>query len=69
MRLEGLDKLKISIYLIETRTRDLPACSLVHQPTTLPLVPQYHNKKILKTPWSESASELYRPSDRRLLAK
>jgi hypothetical protein len=22
-----------------------------------------------KTPWSESASELYRPSDRRLLAK
>jgi hypothetical protein len=26
------------------------------------------NKK-KKTPWSESASELYRPSDRRLLAK
>jgi hypothetical protein len=26
-------------------------------------------KKKLKTPWSESASELYRPSDRRLSAK
>jgi hypothetical protein len=24
---------------------------------------------IIKTSWSESASELYRPSDRRLLAK
>jgi hypothetical protein len=24
---------------------------------------------IKQTPWSESASELYRPSDRRLLAK
>jgi hypothetical protein len=26
-------------------------------------------KNIKKTPWSESASELYRPSDRRLSAK
>jgi CBS-domain-containing membrane protein len=26
-------------------------------------------EKKKKTPWSESASELYRPSDRRLLAK
>jgi hypothetical protein len=26
-------------------------------------------KKKTKTPWSESASELYRPSDRRLSAK
>jgi hypothetical protein len=25
--------------------------------------------KLTKTPWSESASELYRPSDRRLSAK
>jgi hypothetical protein len=28
-----------------------------------------HTKKKKKTPWSESASELYRPSDRRLSAK
>jgi hypothetical protein len=28
-----------------------------------------HQKKKKKTPWSESASELYRPSDRRLSAK
>jgi hypothetical protein len=27
------------------------------------------NKLKTKTPWPESASELYRPSDRRLLAK
>jgi hypothetical protein len=27
------------------------------------------NKKKLKTPWSESASKLYRPNDRRLSAK
>jgi hypothetical protein len=26
-------------------------------------------KKLKQTPWSESASELYRPSDRRLSAK
>jgi hypothetical protein len=26
-------------------------------------------QEMIKTPWSESASELYRPSDRRLLAK
>jgi hypothetical protein len=32
--LEGLCKLKI--HLIETQTRDLPACSIVPQPTTLP---------------------------------
>jgi CBS-domain-containing membrane protein len=28
-----------------------------------------HNNNNKKTPWSESASELYRPSDRRLSAK
>jgi hypothetical protein len=30
---------------------------------------QYEYKYPYKTPWSESASELYRPSDRRLSAK
>jgi hypothetical protein len=39
MRLEGLGKLKISNYLIGNRTRDLPACSIVPQPTTLPRAP------------------------------
>jgi hypothetical protein len=36
MLLEGLGKLKKSNNLIENRTRDLPACSIVPQPTTLP---------------------------------
>jgi hypothetical protein len=35
MRLEGIGKLK-KIHLIGTRTRDLPACSIVPQTTTLP---------------------------------
>jgi hypothetical protein len=35
VQLEELDKLK-KIHLIWTRTRDLPACSIVPQPTTLP---------------------------------
>jgi hypothetical protein len=40
VRLEGLGKLKKRIHdLIGNRTRDLPACSRVLQPTTLPLVP------------------------------
>jgi hypothetical protein len=34
----GLGKLK-KIHLIGTRTRDLPACSIVPQPTTLPHAP------------------------------
>jgi hypothetical protein len=29
----------------------------------------FSNLRIIKTPWSESASELYRPSDPRLSAK
>jgi hypothetical protein len=36
VRLEGLGKSKISDDLIGNRTRDLPTCSLVSQPTTLP---------------------------------
>jgi hypothetical protein len=38
MRLEGLGKLK-TIHLIGTRSRDLPVCSIVPQPTTLPRAP------------------------------
>jgi hypothetical protein len=36
VRLEGLGKLKKKIHLIVIRTRDLPACSIVPKPTTLP---------------------------------
>jgi hypothetical protein len=35
VRLEGLGKLKISNYLFGSRTRHLPVCSIVPQPTTL----------------------------------
>jgi hypothetical protein len=38
MRLEGLGKLEKNNDLIDTRTHDLPACSIVSQPTTLPRV-------------------------------
>jgi hypothetical protein len=38
VRLEGLGQLK-KIHLIGTRTRDLPACSIVPQLTTLPRAP------------------------------
>jgi hypothetical protein len=38
VRLEGLGQLK-KIHLIGTQTRDLPACSIVPQPTTLPRAP------------------------------
>jgi hypothetical protein len=37
MRLEGLDKLKKKINdLFGIRTRDLPVCNVVPQPSTLP---------------------------------
>jgi hypothetical protein len=39
MRLEGLGQLKQLNDLIDNRTRDLPACSIVPQPTTLPGAP------------------------------
>jgi hypothetical protein len=38
VRLEGLGQLKNSDDLIGNRTRDLPACSVVPQPTALPCV-------------------------------
>jgi hypothetical protein len=36
VRLEGLGKFKNFTDLIRNRTRDLPACSIVPQPTMLP---------------------------------
>jgi hypothetical protein len=39
VRLEGLGKLKKSNDLIGNRTGDLPACSIVLQPTTLQRAP------------------------------
>jgi hypothetical protein len=39
VRLEGLGQLKKSNDLIGNRTRDLPTCSIVPQPTTLPHAP------------------------------
>jgi hypothetical protein len=39
VRLEGLDQLKNSSDLSGYQTRNLPACSIVPQPTTLPRVP------------------------------
>jgi hypothetical protein len=40
VRLEGLGKLK-KIHPIGIRFRDLPACSMVPQPTTVPRAPKY----------------------------
>jgi hypothetical protein len=45
VRLEGLGQLK-KIHLIETRTRDLPACTVVPQPTTLPRAPITEGRKL-----------------------
>jgi hypothetical protein len=36
VRLEGSGQMKKKIHLIGTRTRDLPACGIEPQPTTLP---------------------------------
>jgi hypothetical protein len=45
-RLGGLGKLKRKpIYLIESLTRYLPICSIVHQPTTIPKNTAYTNVK------------------------
>jgi hypothetical protein len=40
VRLEGLGQLRKSNDLIGNRTHDLPACSIVPQPTTLPRAPR-----------------------------
>jgi hypothetical protein len=44
VRLEGLRQLK-KIHLIVTRTRDLPVCSIVPQPTTLQRAPRRYKAK------------------------
>jgi hypothetical protein len=42
--LEGLGKLRKSSYFIGDRTRDLPACSILLQPTMLPLAQRHEYK-------------------------
>jgi hypothetical protein len=55
MRLEGLDQLK-KIHLIRTRTRYLPACSIVPEPNTFP----FHDLKICHLNYSSSSPEKLR---------
>jgi hypothetical protein len=45
--LEGLGQLK-KIHLIGTRPRDLPACSIVPQPTSLMHAPNKEKEKTMK---------------------
>jgi hypothetical protein len=46
VRLEGLIRsIEKKIHVIGTRTRDLPACGIMPQPTTLPRVPKLHLSK------------------------
>jgi hypothetical protein len=49
--LEGLSQLKKSNDFIVNRTRDLPACSIVPQPTTLPRAPviRYLEKQLIQS--------------------
>jgi hypothetical protein len=55
MLLEGLGQLKKSSYLIGIRNRDLPDCSIVPQPTTLPRAPRFTGRtdEIEDNPQSE----------------
>jgi hypothetical protein len=48
MQLEGLDQLK-KIHFIGNRTRDLPACNIVPQPTTLPRAPKIYAIKSIES--------------------
>jgi hypothetical protein len=57
VRLEGLGKLKKSSD-IENRSRDIPACSTVPQPTTLPHVPWGLQMRSLWAPPANSPSLL-----------
>jgi hypothetical protein len=43
VRLEGLGPLKNPVSSSGIEPRDLPACSVVHQPTTLLRAPKTHN--------------------------
>jgi hypothetical protein len=48
VRPEGLGKLKKYIHLKGSRTLDLPACTIVPQPTTLPCAPcSNHNESVI----------------------
>jgi hypothetical protein len=47
VRLEGLGQLKKFSDLIGTRTRDLPVCSIVSQPTTLRRAPVKRVERLL----------------------
>jgi hypothetical protein len=49
VRLEGLGQLKNSKDLIGTPTRNLPACSIVSQETTLPRALKQQKAGYLKT--------------------
>jgi hypothetical protein len=58
VRLEGLGQFK-KIHLIGTRTRDLPACSIVPQPTTVPRAPwNFWYSILFKNLWSHRHLEL-----------
>jgi hypothetical protein len=48
VRLEGLGKLKNINDLIGTRTRDIPVCSIVPQPSTLPRPSRVKSKGSIK---------------------
>jgi hypothetical protein len=56
VRQEGLGQLK-KIHLIGTRTRDLQACNIVPQPTTLPRAPFLFNTKKVTGPTSRLPRE------------
>jgi hypothetical protein len=59
VRLEGLGKLKKkSNDLIGNQTRDLPACSIVPQPTTLPRAPNNNNN--IFTCWTQQLGANHR---------
>jgi hypothetical protein len=55
VRLEGLGTLKICNSFIGTRTRDLPACGIASQPSTLPTAPTHR----YKTGFIHAKSQLY----------
>jgi hypothetical protein len=56
------------MYPVLPGTVPMSVCLNVHITETVDVKRIYPHKK-KKTPWSESASELYRPTDRRLSAK
>jgi hypothetical protein len=65
VRLEGLDQLK-KFHLIGTRTRDLPACSIVPEQTTLSRAPKSVVPMLF---YSEAPLMLMKMSEARQLIK